>query len=514
MCSYDTRLDSSVYDRASLNRFLKNQRNDKFLFMTEEDILVQKPESDQIADFPEQISLPDNISLKLAYRFAPGEEDDGVTVNLPLDLLGHISPEVFEWLVPGLLHEKVTFLLKGLPKNVRKKLIPIQETAAKFSTELKIYRGSLYKRLEELIFKNFRIKIQRSQWPIEQLPPHLQVRYLLRDNSGKVVMTSRNFSDLKVDKEPQQESRSLDELRQKWERTDLTTWDFENLPDKLPVQDATNKLLGFVYPTLKIEAQGSISLRLYADLDESRRISHDGLLALYSLQFPKQFKLLKKECILPSSLWALYEGFESRQKLNEDLYHFVLKSIFACKNKPWPQRDEFFQLIDSLKKAGFIYRSKQLIELVLRLLKERRATLDQINKTKSMSRSKSRSAIDMSVFLAELVEIVPADFLRQFNEDQLSSAIRYCKALQIRLERAYVSPEKDRIKAEQLAPFTDKLKKLVIKEPSPVCLELLHEYRSMLEEFKISLFAQEMKTRFPISAKRLEKKWQEILYSC
>jgi ATP-dependent helicase HrpA len=511
---YDTRIDSSVYDRASLNRFLKNQRNDKFLFMTEEDILVQKPESDQIADFPEQISLPDNISLKLAYRFAPGEEDDGVTVNLPLDLLEHISPEVFEWLVPGLLHEKVTFLLKGLPKNVRKKLIPIQETAAKFSTELKIYRGSLYKRLEELIFKNFRIKIQRSQWPIEQLPNHLQVRYLLRDNSGKVVMTSRNFSDLKVDKEPQQESRSLDELRQKWERTDLATWDFENLPDKLPVQDATNKLLGFVYPTLKIEKQGSISIRLYADLDESRRISHDGLLALYSLQFPKQFKLLKKECILPSSLWALYEGFESRQKLNEDLYHFVLKSIFACKNNPWPQRDEFFQLIDSLKKVGLIYRSKQLIELVLQLLKERRATLDQINKIKSMSRSKSRSAIYMSVFLAELVELVPADFLRQFNEDQLSSAIRYCKALQIRLERAYVSPEKDKIKAEQLSPFTDKLKKLVIKEPSPVCLELLQEYRSMLEEFKISLFAQEMKTRFPISAKRLEKKWQEILYSC
>jgi ATP-dependent helicase HrpA len=104
--------------------------------------------------------------------------------------------------------------------------------------------------------------------------------------------------------------------------------------------------------------------------------------------------------------------------------------------------------------------------------------------------------------------------LKKFSEEQLSSAIRYCKALQIRIERAHVSPEKDKMKAEQLAPHVEKLKKLKMKDPSPSCLELLQEYRNMLQEFKISLFAQEMKTRFPVSARRLEKKWQEILYSC
>jgi len=120
----------------------------------------------------------------------------------------------------------------------------------------------------------------------------------------------------------------------------------------------------------------------------------------------------------------------------------------------------------------------------------------------------------MKVFLDELSGIVPADFLRQFSEEQVSSAIRYCKALQIRMERAYVSPEKDRIKAEQLAVHADKVNKLKTRDPSPACLELLQEYCTMMEEYKISLFAQEMKTRFPVSAKRLEKKWQEILSSC
>jgi ATP-dependent helicase HrpA len=120
----------------------------------------------------------------------------------------------------------------------------------------------------------------------------------------------------------------------------------------------------------------------------------------------------------------------------------------------------------------------------------------------------------MNIFLDELTEIVPLDFLQQFSEEQMSSAIRYCKALQIRIERAYVSPEKDKIKAEQLAPHAARMKELKPRDPSPACQKLLQEYHVMLEEYKVSLFAQEMKTRFPVSSKRLEKKWQDILSSC
>ena len=122
--------------------------------------------------------------------------------------------------------------------------------------------------------------------------------------------------------------------------------------------------------------------------------------------------------------------------------------------------------------------------------------------------------MDMNIFRSELAGIIPVDFLKQFNEEQTASAIRYCKALQIRTERAYVSPEKDKIKAKLFAPHAEKLQKIKPKEPSSVCLELLQEYGSMLEEYKISLFAQEMKTRFPVSPKRLKEKWQEILQSC
>jgi ATP-dependent helicase HrpA len=180
----------------------------------------------------------------------------------------------------------------------------------------------------------------------------------------------------------------------------------------------------------------------------------------------------------------------------------------------WPKKDEFFQLVKTLKKEGLFNRAAQLINQVLQLLRERREALDRISRIKAMPLAKSHSTNSMDLFRNELAEIVPVDFLRQFNEEQLFSAIRYCKALQIRIERAYVAPDKDKMKAEQLAQHADKLKKLKPRDPSPACLDLLQEYHTMLQEYKISLFAQEMKTRFPVSAKRLEKKWQEILYSC
>ena len=306
----------------------------------------------------------------------------------------------------------------------------------------------------------------------------------------------------------------LNELRKKWERTDITTWDFGNLPEKIPLQSTRKKLLGFAYPCLHKDKQGNISIKLSIDPDESKRINHEGLLGLYSLQFPKQFKLLKKECALPSSFWALYEGLGSREQLSEDVYRFVLDEIFRSKESSWPEKDVFLKLIATIKKEGVLNLARELLKLVLDLLKERRETIDQMNRMKKMSQTKTRTPLKMITFKEELSEIVPADFLQQFDAEQMTAAIRYCKALQIRMERAYATPEKEKVKATRVTPFTDRLKKFSPHEASPECRKFLREYRSMLAEFKISVFAQEMKTLFPVSPKRLDKKWQEIMDSC
>jgi ATP-dependent helicase HrpA len=510
---YDARLDSYVHDRATLNRFLKQRDNEKSLLMTEEDIILQTPETGRLSDFPEELPV-NEFTVKVSYSFSPGSDEDGVTVKLPLDLLGHVSPEFFEWLVPGLLVEKVTFLIKGLPKNIRKQLIPIQKTAEDMASELKMYEGSLYRALEKLIYKHHRVKVARSQWPIEKLPYHLKVRYLLLDSSGRKLMASRVFSELGASKTPKKKTVAFDQIREKWERRHITTWDFSNLPEKIPLQAGKKALQGYAYPALEVEEKGDIAIRLYTDLAEARKINREGLLALYSLQLPRQFKLLKKECSLPSASWALYEGFGKRQQLNDDLYRFILLEIFQCRDGSRPDRNTFSSLVTEIKQTGLFNPAKKILNLVVDVLQERRATLDHINKLEKMTGKKNHLQLDFSSFRKQLQKILPQNFLKHFSSEQLIGTIRYCKALTIRIDRAYISPEKDRAKASQLFIHQNKLHTLQLQDPSPQCLELLNEYRLMLEEYKISLFAPEIKTLFPISAKRLEKKWQAISDSC
>ncbi|MFC1845218.1 DUF3418 domain-containing protein, partial [Thermodesulfobacteriota bacterium] len=261
-----------------------------------------------------------------------------------------------------------------------------------------IYKGSLYRELELHLLKYYRVKISRNQWPIKQIPPHLKIRYILLDSSGKTLKTGRNFSELQRTRGNGQESITLNELREKWERSGITTWDFENLPRKIPLQSTRKKLLGFAYPCLHKDSQGNISIKLSTDFEESRRANNEGMLVLYSLQFPKQFKLLKKECTLPSSSWALYEGLGSRQELSENVYLFVLDEIFGARMGSWPEKDVFLNLVDSIKKEGIFNRTIELIKLVLDLLQERRETIDQMNRMKNMTRTKKRTSSQMNIF--------------------------------------------------------------------------------------------------------------------
>ena len=510
---YDNRLDPYVHDRASLNRFLKLRDNEKNLFMDEKDIVLQTPESGRLSDFPEELPV-NGFTVKVSYSFNPGSDEDGVTVKLSLDLVDHVSPEFFEWLVPGLLAEKVSFLLKGLPKNIRKQLIPIQQTTAEITAGLALYQGSLYNALEKLIRQQFRVRIARSQWPADKLPDHLKVRFLLLDSHGKKLMANRNFAELAIPRTPKKKTPALDQVRMKWERQDITTWDFSGLPEKIPLQSGKNYLQGYAYPALKVDEKGHIAIRLYTDLTESSKVNRQGLLALYSLQLPRQFKLLKKECNLPTHSWALYEGFDSRKQLSSDLYQFILLEIFRCRDGSWPDQKSFFKLVAEVKESGLFSIAKKYLDLVLDVLQERRATLDHISKLEKMSGKKPHAGMDFNDSRKQLQAILPKDFLLHFTGEHMKASIRYCRALVIRMDRAYASPAKDKAKNSQLAVHLNKLETLAPQDPSPQCRELVEEYRLMLEEYKISLFAPEIKTQFPISAKRLEKKWRSILDSC
>jgi len=510
---YDKRLPADVFDRAGLIRLVKKMKGDDFLRMQREDILRQLPERDELADFPQKIHCGE-LTLPLSYSFTPGEEQDGVTVSIPADLTGYVQAEKFEWLVPGLLLEKIIFLLKGLPKSIRRQLIPIPRTAAELLPQLRPYQGSLYQQLEDFIYRRFRLQVDRSAWPRDSLPEHLQMRCQLVDGAGKPVAGSRDFAVLM--KSPSLgggSSPRLEALRRRWEKPHVQGWDFAEVPQRITIKDKEGKLAGFAYPGLVAEDDDSVSLRLFSDPEERRKQTVAGLRGLSCLQFARQCKALHKDLVLPRVSWPLYQGIASHEEFHEDLFRFVLDEIFSCRTGLIPDQQEFDEIVQTVTKQGLHGPAMEIMQQVVDVLRERRAVLDFIAGIEQSCRKKSKLGVnlaDCSLFRQEVTELLPPRFLQKVNLSDLGRIPRYLKALRIRLERKMLNPAKDAEKAAQLGVHQERLKHFLEQDGlSAEQLQLVREFALMIEEFKVSLFAQELKTAFPISAKRLDKMWLE-----
>ena len=517
---YDERL-GDVCDRAELNRLLKAQGSDDFLKMTEADLVEQPPAAARLLEFPETIRAG-QFSLELVYRFTPGIEDDGVTAIVPLELLGQLCPEPFDWLVPGLLPDKITCLLKGLPKTIRKQLIPVQHTARELAAQLHPDQGfpSLYQALEQAVLRRFGLRVPRAQWLTTELPPHLRMRFQVIDGQGNLLMTTRNFAELNslVASQPQQPviDETTAAIRQRWERDNITAWDFDELPTRIPLTNANGDLCGFAFPALVVEEQTKVALRLFTNPEEGRLACRQALPQLYRNYFPQQFPILKKSCqsLLADKTagWLLHEGLAGREQLLEEAFRFILEEIFACRTGLLPDRTTFFSKIDDVKTRGLLAAGNAILAEIRTILAERRETLAMIDRFAAINGAAGRArSRDLK---QQVTRILPGDFLQTFDRERLAATGRYFKALRIRAERAHVAPDKDLAKAAQLAPFLARLEQWQPVDPAPECCQMVEEYRRLVEEFAVSLFAPEVKTAVPVSAKRLDKKWQELRDHC
>jgi len=506
---YDARLDDDVCDRQDLLRLLKKKKAPS-LEMTEADLLHELPSSSELERFPAAVTLND-ASCQLSYRFAPGADDDGVTLTLPMSDSGQLDAQQLEWLVPGFLPEKILFLLKGLPKGIRKKLIPLQQTAREMHDALQPGKGSLYDALADAVYRKFRVRINRKDWPLADLPAHLAMRVRLVDESGETIRAGRDIHAL-VSQSPAESVENIDvRIRNRWERDGITDWDFMDLPDEIPVNQP-HEPGGFVYPGLVAEQPGGpLAIRLFPTPGESRRATRNGLITLYSLQLPLQSKALQKECAALFSdkkkSWSLYQGIAGLAELREQVFTCIMTEIFHAGNGRIPDRQSFKERLEAVKKNGLLAEGLTIIDVITEALQQRRETLSLAEKYGAMS--PARLAPDqLTDFRQQAAAILPPEFLRFFTLTKLAAVPRYFKALRIRIERAHSDPDKDRKKAELLAEYVQRVRQLDRDSLTPECRQHLDEYCEMLEEFKISLFAQEIKTAFPVSAKRLDTKWR------
>jgi ATP-dependent helicase HrpA len=523
---YAAKIPADVYDRGTLNRFHKTKKNRALLMMDDEDILKRRPDELELVDYPPTLKVG-NIEIRLEYHFEPVSDHDGVTFRLPIDFAVSVSPAIFDWLVPGFLQEKLTFLLKALPKALRKKLVPINETVVWLLDDMPRTTGSLHAALEAALLKRFKILVQRTDWS-DELPTHLRPRFILFGDDGEEICAGRNLRELldrKSDHAREIQDPTLHKgdaaIITKWMGTEHRGWSFHGLPVAIPAFTRQGDISGFLYPVLIPQAdKGCVVIDFEKNLRLAEQQNWTGTLFLYRLQFADQFKALKKMCTTafsgPSAV-CLFDFDMTHREAVEALLDFLLNIVFSPIPPGIIEENTFVAKVADMKARGLYAAGKKICEEFLSLLRKRRTVFDTLSKLFSPENRNNLSLLDKKVELySHLNDVFPKDVLRRRHPVSFFDLSRQLQCLLIRIERFQANPAKDSLKAAPLAKHLRNLAHLAAKSEdlSKEALENATTYKMMVNEYRIALFSPEIKTRLPISEKKLEEQWRLTLTKC
>ena len=502
---YSERLPG-VYDLAGLRRRIKEAGSDDFLRMSKEDLLVEEPEEELLTRFPDSLEVGDR-RFRLSYRFCPGKEEDGITVLVPSYLTSELQPMGLDWIVPGLLKEKIRELIKALPKEYRRKLIPVPQTAEAIAKELEQKRGPLASALSEAIQKKFDVFIPPKIWFSLKIPDHLKLRIRVMDPKGKEIMSGRDPIVLRkiesLSKMHAEDTQAWKLARRQWERTGLKKWDFEQLPEKVHVDEGT-----VAYPALEA-GQECVNIRLYASSKEAMAKHLEGVRVLSCLELAKELKFIKRSLKLPGEVKQAAIYFGGAQAVEESLFEHLTRALFG---RDVRTGEAYYEQLMAGKNA-LQPLARELLEacvVVINQYAEARQTLRSIANSNSQNMDLLKILKEIE---SDLQTLVPKEFLKEYDLDTLKELPRYLRAATVRAQRATYDPVKDRRKRIQLEEPLGLLREMQAEIASGASEEkrrAVDGYRWMVEEFKVSLFAQELGTSYPISLNRLRKKKQEI----
>lgn len=495
-----------IYDVRSLKRHIKERGSDEFLKMREEDVLLSQPDASVLEMYPDKLTLGDHI-FRLSYKFTPVSEEDGVTVKIPSTFASSFPAEKLEWVVPGLLKEKITALIKGLPKRIRKQLIPVSRTADIIAAEMEVSNEPLITALSRFIYRRFGVDIPASEWSTDGIPDHLKMRVSLTNHEGREIHGGRDFHRLRERVKPsasrQGELAVWKKARKKWERSGITSWDFGDLPAQISLAPQLA-----AYPALSPEKHG-VNIVLFQDADQALESHKKGLEALFCFHLKKDLKFLKRILVLPEELEAATVYFGGPRRFQSALYETLIHQTFnvdiRTQNAFHAHAEAVRPILVSSAK-GFLAQ----INKVLRAFHETRSALHAIE---TANRSNEGIQALCAVIRADVAHLLPTDFLARYSPDQLEHLPRYLKAMKVRAERGAYNAEKDKKKAAAAEGFVEAFEEMMASlspHTSREKREALDAYRWMIEEFKVSLFAPELKTAYPVSQKRLETKLGEI----
>jgi ATP-dependent helicase HrpA len=491
---------SSIHD---LNRFCRDLKaeNKRCLYLKESDLLGELSTDIDREAFPEKITLQ-NSALPLSYTYKPGEEDDGATLSLSPKQARGLQKGMIDWLVPGHLEEKILHLLRNLPKHLRVKLLPISEKVKEIAHELKPTHQTLIESLSSYLKTKYNIDTISEDWHPESLPEYLQIRLNIVDPKNQTITTNRNFDQIQETLDQQEKDASLKnkslpwkKAADKWEKPSLSTWDIDSLPDQIEVTQSSG-IPVYAYPGLRVEEE-TVALRLFRDPTTAKIQTTKGITKLLSFDLRYELAWLEKDLKDLSKLGLLAITLAPMETLKQQTYTHLRR--FLCQRPVHPLTQPAYQKTLASAKddsKGLLYRFMDQLESILT---QRDSLLHNENPYPGLREDVER--LTSTHFLLH----TPFPQLQHFN--------RYLKAISIRLDRARLNAAKDAEKAALIRPYDQKLTQWVeSSSDSQAILDVINELRWMIEEFRVSLFAQELGTAYPISTVRLDKKIAELLH--
>ena len=514
---YDAHIPAEVVDLASFERWRKaaEKAAPKLLHLDREQLMRHEAEGITTERFPATMAVFGQ-PLALHYVHAPGEADDGVTLSVPLAMLNQIPAARCEWLVPGLLEEKVQALLRTVPQKHRHRLQPMADSVAAFIDAVAAGEWTddapLLKALQGFVETRVSLKLPLESFRPENLNPHCFMNFRVVDAHGRVMAQSRNLAELRgrfhgqiaaafeaaqvrVESAPEAKAEAAGPAATTAEET-FTAWTFGPLPELLELRVGGREVVGF--PALCDEGD-AVALRPFDTPEEAARVHRDGLVRLFALNLKDQVKAVRRLGGL-REVALRYATLGSEQQLQDELVRATL--MRTCLGEPLPADAEAFAARIAAARTRITLVAQELLRHVDAILAERAAI------ERRLGGLKAYPAVVDDV-RAQLDALLPTGFISAIAFERLTHYPRYLKAVSVRLDKLRDNPERDAaLQRDWQGLYRDFDREWIASRRAGVDDPFLEDFRWLLEELRVGLFAQALKTPMPVSVKRLGKIWQ------
>ncbi|MBC7939989.1 MAG: DUF3418 domain-containing protein, partial [Chitinophagaceae bacterium] len=532
---YDQQLPKDVFSGPLLERWFRDEvkKQPALLQLTREELMRHEAAGITTATFPKTLRLG-GIDCAVAYLHEPGDARDGITVSVPIYALNQVSEERCEWLVPGMLRDKVLALVKSLHQRPRSRLVPLPEWAAEFCEQTPFAQGGLMDALLKAVRERTQLAVQRNDFKLETLGAHLFMNFRVVDEHGRQLAMGRDLPGLKAELGGQARSafQALAALKvvvpaaasttaaaaavpQRFSRVTAlveppasaqaatseparhTAWTFGELPELMEVRRGAQAMVGF--PAL-LDRGTHVEVEVFDEPDVAAARHRAGLRRLVALQIREPLKYLEKGIPDLPRMAAAYMGLGSLEELREQIVEVALERAFLA--DPLPTDEAAFRRRVDEGRTRLTLIAQEVARLAHTVLSEHAAALRKLKDSKPPR----EVADDIG---AQLQRLVPKRFLSQTPWPALQHLPRYLKAVVLRLDKLRADPARDSARLAEMRPLEQRWVRR-LSELKGAGHARMDEYRWLLEELRVGLFAQELRTPQPVSVKRLDKVWAQL----